>query len=118
MGEAAKRSLGDSLASILTTNGALADGVDLFHADHGNLGSTALSTTALDAAWTAFATQKDPSGRVISVRPRYAVVPASLYGKMNSTIDAEFAVGDTATGSDSTSPEPCARAVAAGKRPL
>ena len=66
VGRAARRSLGDALVNLLTTNGALADGTALFHADHNNLGNTALASAALDAAWTALRRRKThpapPSG--------------------------------------------------------
>ena len=42
-GVAVSRAIGDAVFSLLTTNAALADGVALFHADHGNLDSGAVA---------------------------------------------------------------------------
>ena len=96
VGRAARRSLGDALVNLLTTNGNLADGVALFHADHGNLGNTALASASLDAAWTALASQADASGAALGLMPQYLVTPAALYGKGNQVIGSEYEIDDNA----------------------
>ena len=59
----------------------MADGVVLFHADHGNLAGTgaALSVTSLGAAKAAMRTQTGvTAGVTINVEPRFLIVPAAL----------------------------------------
>lgn len=63
----------------LLANGVLADGVALFHATHGNLGTAAgVTEPALSEAWELMALQKDIGGadaEYISVIPRFILVP-------------------------------------------
>lgn len=63
----------------LLANGVLADGVALFHATHGNLGTAAgITEPALSQAWELMAQQKDIGGadaEYISVIPRFILVP-------------------------------------------
>ena len=66
----------DIVYGILMANPVMSDGVALFHATHGNLGTAAQITDAsLAAAMQAFATRKGPEARPISIRPRYIIVP-------------------------------------------
>lgn len=75
-GASAARLEGDVVYGVLTSNQVMADGVALFHATHGNLGSAATITDAsLAAAMLAFATVKDGNGNVTPVTPRYLIVP-------------------------------------------
>lgn len=67
----------DTVYAVLTANAAMADGVALFHANHGNLGSGAIGITALDAARAAMRVQTGLEGRPINVAPRYLIVPAA-----------------------------------------
>jgi hypothetical protein len=66
----------------LLANANLADGVALFHANHGNVGTAAvIAETALSEAWEKMTQQKDlgdGSGadkEYIDARPRYIIVP-------------------------------------------
>jgi hypothetical protein len=69
----------DIVYSILMSNPAMADGVTLFHADHGNLGSAAvINETSLSAAYRAFAEQTGLEGRKISILPEYVLVPPGV----------------------------------------
>lgn len=66
----------DIVYSILKDNPAMQDGVALFHADHGNLGSASvISEAALATAFREFGKQKGIENRLISVLPRYIIVP-------------------------------------------
>ncbi|MFD2855402.1 prohead protease/major capsid protein fusion protein [Seohaeicola zhoushanensis] len=66
----------DIVYGILIDNTAMADGVALFHANHGNLGTAAvINETSLAAAEKAFSKQKGLEGRLISIRPRFLIVP-------------------------------------------
>ncbi len=79
LGRAAKRTLSAFAASFLTANAALADGKALFHADHGNLGSTALGKASLAAARLAMVKQAEPgSGKALGIGPRVLIVPFAL----------------------------------------
>lgn len=76
----------DLVYAILTNNPAMADGVALFHADHGNLGTAAKLGDALDpskdnplaAMRKAMRLQKGIEGRYISINPQFLIVPPSL----------------------------------------
>ncbi len=76
----------DLVYAILTNNPAMADGVALFHASHGNLGTAAKLADALDpskdnplaAMRKAMRLQKGIDGRYITVNPQFLIVPPSL----------------------------------------
>ena len=72
------------------------DGVALFHATHGNLGTAAAITEAsLAEAYRAFGNQKGLEGRVISVQPRYIITPPgtrSVEARKNVTATTPSAV--------------------------
>lgn len=80
-GQAASQREAAVLAALLLSNPAVADEVALFHADHGNILSTAssaLSLTALASAVKALRLQTDVGGELLSLEPGAIVVPASL----------------------------------------
>lgn len=76
----------DLVYAILANNPNMADGVALFHATHGNLGTAAALADALDptkpnplaAMRKAMRLQKGIEGRYISVSPQFLIVPPSL----------------------------------------
>lgn len=75
----------DIVYAILTGNPLMADGVALFHGDHGNLGTaTALdeelgtTTSPLSEARELMLLQKGLEGRHITVRPEFLIVPPRL----------------------------------------
>lgn len=76
----------DIVYAILTGNPNMADGVALFHATHGNLGTAAKLADALDPTKAnplaemrkLMTLQKGLEGQYITVRPRYLIVPPSL----------------------------------------
>lgn len=75
----------DIVWSLITSNAAMADGVTLFHANHGNLGTSgAPSVDTLAAGFVAMAKQKGLDGKtVLNVQPRYLLAPVSLaYGTL------------------------------------
>jgi len=84
LGLAANRTLSDSIAAILTGNSGVGPTLDqdnkaLFHTDHGNLGTSALSTSTWSAAIIAMYKQAEPaSGKRLGLRPRYLVIPIDL----------------------------------------
>ena len=79
LARAAKRTLSAFAASFLTANATLADGRALFHANHKNLGSAALSATSLAAARLAMVKQAElTSGKALGIGPRSLLVPFDL----------------------------------------
>lgn len=79
-GAAAAALENETIYGILNINPAMADGTDLFHADHGNLAGTnaAISVASLGAARALMRKQTGINGRKIRVTPRYLIVPAAL----------------------------------------
>lgn len=77
-----KRTIGNLVYAILTSNPNMADGTALFHADHKNLASSgaAPSIETLSAARTAMRTQTESatSTAALNIRPAYFIVPAAL----------------------------------------
>jgi hypothetical protein len=79
LGLAAARTLSSSIASLLTTNANLHDGVALFHGTHANLLTTALSADSWDTVVQAMFKQPElSSSKRLGVRPRYCLVPIEL----------------------------------------
>lgn len=65
---------GNIVWKLLTDNVKMSDGKTLFHSDHKNLVSGALSETSLAAAKTALMTQRDINGEIIRAQPRFLIV--------------------------------------------
>jgi hypothetical protein len=86
----------DLVYSILTTNPLMGDGVALFNASHGNLGTAgAISETTLAEAYRLFGNQRGLEGRQISVLPRYLITPPgsrSVEARKNVTATTPNAV--------------------------
>ena len=78
-GQAGRRKEADLVYSILTTNGNMADGTALFHADHNNLLTAgALSIATLGEAKATLRKQTGPNGGLLNIVPRYLIVPAEM----------------------------------------
>jgi hypothetical protein len=86
----------DLVYSILTGNPLMGDGVALFNAGHGNLGTAgAISETTLAEAYRLFGNQRGLEGRQISVLPRYLITPPgsrSVEARKNVTATTPNAV--------------------------
>lgn len=89
----------DTVYSIITTNGAMADGGNLFNATatttaggHANLTSTgtAISVTSLDVGRAAMRVQKGLEGRPINVAPQFLLVPAAKETVAQQYTSADF----------------------------
>ena len=80
------------LASNSGLGGVLSDGLTLFHASHGNIGSSApISVASLDADRILMAQQKDQSSNeVLDLRPRVLLVPVTLGSTARRLNLAEF----------------------------
>ncbi|WP_246373270.1 ClpP-like prohead protease/major capsid protein fusion protein [Marilutibacter spongiae] len=94
MGQAAKRTLGNAVFSIFTSNPVMSDGKALFHADHNNLVNpgSAISTTTVDGMRVLMATQKDAAGNVVRVPLKFLVVPVGLGGLARTVLESQFEV--------------------------
>lgn len=69
----------DVVWAIVTANEAMADGIALFHADHGNLVTgAAIAIASLGVARNAMRQQKNLQSRFINVTPKYLLVPTAL----------------------------------------
>ena len=80
-GNSMRRKINRDAYSILTANGALSDGIALFHgSSHGaNLDSNALAESALDTGFNVMMTQSGTdSTTVLGLMPRFLIVPAAL----------------------------------------
>jgi phage major head subunit gpT-like protein len=98
-GEAAARKVGDIVYAVLTANSAMGDGVALFHADHGNLGTTgAVSETTVAEIIKLMGLQKDINGkRRLNINPRYLIAPKALEGTAEVFFNSQmFAAASTA----------------------
>ena len=88
-GRAASRLNGDLVFSVLTSNAAMADGVTLFHASHGNVATPASpSVTSLNEIRSLMGGQSGPSGEVLNIRPGIAVGPVSMESTLTTIRDA------------------------------
>jgi ATP-dependent Clp endopeptidase proteolytic subunit ClpP len=94
MGRASIRTVGDLAYAVLTDNAALADGIALFHANHGNLAGAgaAPSTTTISAGRTAMGKQKDPdqNAHALNIRPSYILGPLELQDSLQTLMSAEW----------------------------
>lgn len=101
MGRAARATIGDLVYAVLTSNPAMSDGVNLFHATHANLAAAgaAPSITSMSAGRTAMRTQKE-AGRTLNITPKYMIVPAALEMTaaqlLNSAVDPSANKGHAA----------------------
>lgn len=87
LGRSAARSIENDVYALLASNPTLADGIALFHANHGNLvtggAAGAPSVAALDAMRQLMAKQKDKDGNdFLDIRPELALAPLSLGGSL------------------------------------
>lgn len=92
MGRAAKGTVGDLVYAVLTTNTKLSDGKTLFHADHKNLSTGAISVSAIDAARQLMRLQKE-GDRALNIRPAYMLVPVGLETLASQTIKSASVKG-------------------------
>lgn len=92
MGMAARRTIGDLVYAILTSNPNMSDGTALFHASRNNLATgagSALGIDSLKAAKAAMRKQKVEGGKALNITPSYLIVPAAL------ETDADTFMNDT-----------------------
>lgn len=95
-GEAAARKVGDLPYAVLTANAAMGDGVALFHANHGNLGTTGvLSETTIAEMIKLMKLQKDIAGkRRLNIRPEFIIAPVTVEGSAEVFFTSNQFAGD------------------------
>jgi len=99
MGRAAKRTVGDLVFAVLSSNPVMADGTALFHADHGNLAASGAgpSEATINAAITAMAMQTDGSGEAkLNISPKYLLAGPSSRSAVLQSLNSASAPDDTA----------------------
>ena len=85
MSGAAKRTLSKFVMDLLRTNPTIYDTVALFHATHGNLGSTALTAASWSAARLAMLHQTEAgSSDRLGIAPAFLFVPSDLEETANN----------------------------------
>ena len=86
----------DIVYSILTSNPLMSDGLALFVAGHGNVGTASgITETSLAEAFRLFGNQRGLEGRQISILPRYIITPPgarSVEARKNVTATTPAAV--------------------------
>ena len=89
--QAAARKQSDIVYAILSANAAMGDGVALFHANHGNLGTTgALSITTLGELRKLMRQQKGKNNKdYLNLSPKFLLV-----GPVNETLAIQFTSAD------------------------
>ncbi|MEI9628777.1 ClpP-like prohead protease/major capsid protein fusion protein [Phytobacter diazotrophicus] len=92
MGRAAKGTIGDLVYAVLTGNAKLSDGKALFHNDHANLSSGAISVSSLDDSRKLMRLQKE-GDRSLNIRPAFMLVPVALETLANQTIKSASVKG-------------------------
>lgn len=99
-GEAAARKVGDVAYAVLTANAAMGDGVALFHASHGNLGTGAVvSVGSVAEAIKKMKLQKDLKGkRRLNIRPQFFLAPVTLEGSCEQFFTTIIDAGKSVTG--------------------
>ncbi|MEM8713838.1 MAG: prohead protease/major capsid protein fusion protein, partial [Planctomycetota bacterium] len=77
MGRKARKLESDLFFAILTQNPVMADGLPLFHVDHGNLITSPLDQAGLEAANLAMRLQSEDDGTPIELMPRFLLTPVA-----------------------------------------
>lgn len=92
LGRAAALTIEVDVYALLVANPTMGDGVALFHANHGNIGTgAALTVASIDADRVLMASQKDPSlNEVLELRPAILVLPVGLGGEARVINQAQY----------------------------
>lgn len=91
-GFAAKRTVGDIVYALLTSNANAPDGVALFHTNHGNLltsGGTAPTAAAVSAARAAMRRQS-LNGVTLNITPAFLLTPVTLEDTALTLVSAQY----------------------------
>ncbi|MDP3322648.1 MAG: Clp protease ClpP [Hydrogenophaga sp.] len=104
MGRASIRTVGDLVYAVLTGTHLMSDSKTLFHADHANIGTAGvISTASVDAMRVLMGKQKIGGG-ALNIRLANLIVPLALEGTAKVVRDSENSVGGTAATNNQTVP--------------
>lgn len=80
LGDSIARKLNKMVYAVLTGSHLMADGKELFHADHGNVSTAAMALTLknLSLAKTAMRKQTGLKGSPLNIQPAFLIVPPEL----------------------------------------
>lgn len=96
MGRAAKRTVGNLVYAVLTSNPNMSDGNALFGAAHNNVASAAgsITTATVQAAKAAMMSQKDPDGNAVALNIplKYLLVPVALEGVARQVANSQYEI--------------------------
>jgi hypothetical protein len=92
MGQAARRTIGQSVINILSDNPAMDDGVALFHVDKNNLVTSALGEASLITALTAMRKQTDGNA-VLNLAPQFLIVAANKEIEARQLVESPVRIG-------------------------
>lgn len=102
MGRAARRTIGNLVYAILTSNPNMQDGTALFHADHKNLGTAgSLATGTIDELRSLMARQTDADAvnaavsGALGISPSFLIVPETLRGQAIITMESETEIASS-----------------------
>lgn len=97
-GESWSRKIGDNVYAVLVANSAMGDGTTLFHANHGNVGTSALTGEASIAEGIRkMKLQKDIGGkRRLNIRPEFYIAPVTVEGAAEIFFNSATFAGDNA----------------------
>ena len=96
MGRAARRTIEKTVYALINSNPKLSDGNAVFSSAHKNVGTAgAISDTTLKEARQLFMKQKDANKNLIQVRPRFMLIPPSLYVDAYRWMNSAFLPGAT-----------------------
>jgi ATP-dependent protease ClpP protease subunit len=95
MGRAARRTIGNLVYAVLTSNPVMSDTYALFSAEHNNISGAAAapSVETIDAIRSKMARQSDPDGHAkggLNIRPAFLIVPPEYEGVARLMMNAEF----------------------------
>jgi hypothetical protein len=93
LGLAAQTTISDFVIGFIRDNRTIYDGKGLFHADHENLGSAALSESALSAAVTAMRQQTSEKGNPLAIVPGFLLVPPELEFTAKKLVNSTYVPG-------------------------
>ncbi len=99
LGQAAARTVNSDVLGVLTTNGATADGYNLFSTDHSNLTGTgtAISVASLSLGRKMMRVQTDPSGNeAANIMPSMLLVPVGKEDIAREVISSVYNTDTTA----------------------
>jgi phage major head subunit gpT-like protein len=97
LARAAHITINEFVYGLFTTNPVMNDGSKVFddgvQATHGNRGTTALSSAAVEAAVVTMLKQTDSAGKRLNLRPAYLLVPADLWYTAQKLVLTDRVVG-------------------------